>query len=188
MSLGLKARIGGVFLLSMAVVLGSQLGVFSNLRGASAQNGESVSVQFGEPTGSTLGRRDPQHLYVQDPGVVDKKSPLTFDMNTGAGHQVVVFAEGIQISDLSVPTTGSAVVTGTGPASGPPIGSGWLNPATDPLPEGVIAAGMPRADLTVEFQKKGTYLIICNVRSHFIDETTPMFMYLTVDQVNLNKN
>jgi hypothetical protein len=103
-----------------------------------------------------------------------------------AFHQVVILEEGIGHDDvvLPAPVPGNVFIfTGSGTAPNPAL-AGWLDPANDELPDGVLAAGSMRQDLTYTFNKKGTYLVLCNVRGHY---DAGMWFELEVDNVNLNK-
>jgi hypothetical protein len=202
--------------IALAFVLGPSVIGDGRASTAEAKNGQTLSVAFGEPQGSLDGRCDPSHLDIENPGTVDKKSTITFDMNqlaagtlvnnrsgppacttlvppmvpcTGtptcdAFHQVVVMNEGVTVADLPpIPSGQRYVLLGTGPeqTTVAPPDAGWLN---DPLPANVAAAAVIGKDLTFEFQKKGRYLVLCNVASHFAEG---MYTYIEVEQVNLNK-
>jgi hypothetical protein len=81
-------------------------------------------------------------------------------------HQVVVYDPGTKPKDIVVPSSGTFIndltdvfYLGIPPQGGPPP---VTPPTTNPF------NGSNRQE-SVSFSDRGTYLVICNVRTHFLD-------------------
>ena len=186
--------VSGIAALALATGLIGTMFLFNDARPADAKNGQVLSVRFGELQSCALpGPSCPGHFTIDNPGPIDKKSTVTFDMKTNAFHQVIIMEAGVQVSDIAIPgdpdgagplPAPTYIFSGSGPENPlPPLDAGWLVPGSDPLPPGVLAVGVTRQDFSFEFQKKGTYVVICNVRSHFANG---MWIELEVENINLN--
>ena len=80
-------------------------------------------------------------------------------------HQPMVYRQGKEAEDIAVPATGTfindndgLIYRGISPAGGPLGTAVTGNPAN----------GSNRVE-SVSFREPGTYLVICNVRDHFLD-------------------
>jgi hypothetical protein len=91
-------------------------------------------------------------------------------------HQIMVYQPGIRAADIALPTNANALFInfrpnlfyeGIAPAGGP---SG--NPPT------IDPSNASNRIESISFPQKGRYLVICNVRPHFVDG---MYAYVQVD-------
>jgi plastocyanin len=80
-------------------------------------------------------------------------------------HQAMVYREGKEAGDVAVPVTGTfindengLIYRGLNPAGGPAGTAVTQNPSNE----------SNRVE-SVSFREPGTYLVICNVRQHFLD-------------------
>jgi hypothetical protein len=136
----------------------------------------SVSVAFGRGLNTVRPAGDPEgvvnHAILPDNIKVDKDGVVHFLV---AGfHQIVVYNPGKKLDDVVVPAAGRFVddtndrfYTGIIPATmNPPI----LPVTTDP------SNAQNRVE-SISFADPGTYLVICNIRGHFLDG---MFAFVKV--------
>ncbi|SRR5712692_2679252 len=124
----------------------------------------SVTVAFGaglNTTGAANHQIVPAEIHVKAGGVVNFAVALV--------HQIFVYSPGKTADDVVVPDTGTYVDDLDG------IYYQGLLPTGSPPP------GFSNAQNRVEsvsFSDPGTYLVICNIRSHF---SNGMFAYVVVE-------
>jgi hypothetical protein len=155
------------------------LGLTVSLAMADQDKKISVSVAFGRglntvrPPGDPLGVVNhvilPDKIKVQEDGVVH--------FLVAGFHQVFVYNPGTKPTDIDVPMAGTFIddldnlfYQGILPAGGGPN-----TPPTPALPN-TNSNAQNRVE-SVSFAEPGTYLVICNVRGHFLDG---MFAFVTV--------
>jgi hypothetical protein len=104
------------------------------------------------------------------------------DFVVGGFHQIFVYKPGTKPEDITVPAFppnlfindfDNLYYLGADPGGNPPPNP--LPPGVPPLPRGV-SSGPNRVE-SVTFSTPGTYLVICNVTSHFRDG---MFAFVNV--------
>ena len=129
----------------------------------------SVTVAFGaglntaQPGNSANHHILPREIALRSSGVV------TFVV---AGfHQIIVFGQGVVHGQITVPPTG-VFIFDPAPPSSLPVHYKGLRTAGGP-PPGINSTSNPsnaqnRVE-SVSFAEAGDYLVICNVRTHFID-------------------
>jgi plastocyanin len=119
----------------------------------------SVTVAFGAGLNTAQPGNAANHRIL--PGTIKVKRGGVVNFVVGGFHQIVVYQPGTRAEDIVVP------------AAGP-----FINDATHPIlytglaPVGAAPAGFSNAQNRVEsvsFAERGTYLVICNVRGHFLD-------------------
>lgn len=151
---------------------------------------QSVSVAFGRGLNTNQPMNPVNHAIVPDEVKIDHDGVVHFQV---AGfHQIVVYKPGTQPEDINTGTglfindTNNQYYLGINPAGGPPPGT----PATPVIvaPPGVSDARSNAANRveSVSFPvqdgihpvtgatlsqraEPGTYLVICNIRQHFLD-------------------
>ena len=129
----------------------------------------SVTVSFGaglntaQPGNAANHHILPREIKVNRAGVVN--------FVVAGFHQIIVFAPGVVLGQIVVPPAGlflyepappSALLVhylGIRTTGGPPPG---IAPTSDP-------SNSPNRVESVSFANPGSYLVICNVRPHFID-------------------
>jgi hypothetical protein len=138
-------------------------------------NGLSVTVAFGSglntlpPPPQLSG---PPNHHVLPPEIVVRQNGVVHFMVSGF-HQVVVYNPGTKAEDIVVPASGTFINDMTNvfyfgiPPQGGPL---MTQPTTNPF------NGSNRQE-SVSFSDPGTYLVICNVRTHFLDG---MFAFVKV--------
>jgi hypothetical protein len=144
-----------------ARVVATLVAVLAPLSAGAQNEGNIATVSFGiglntvgEPNHHVL----PQRVRIKQGGVVN--------FMVAGFHQIVAYTPGTTLGDIIVPATGTFIDDkvnvyhrGILPAGGPPPGT----PAT---------ANPSNASNRVEsvaFLEPGTYLVICNIRGHFMD-------------------
>lgn len=163
--------------LLVAVGLGSTLpAARADDANSESNNGLSVTVAFGSglntlpPPPQLSG---PPNHHILPPEIIVRQNGVAHFMISGF-HQVVVYNPGTKAEDIMVPASGTFIddmnnvfYLGIPPQGGPPPGT----PATtNPF------NGSNRQE-SVSFSDSGIYLVICNVRQHFLDG---MFAYVKV--------
>jgi hypothetical protein len=131
----------------------------------------SVSVAFGrglntaQPGNPVNDAILPDKIKVQDDGVVH--------FLVAGFHQPVVYKPGTNPTDIAVPVSGTFIndpnnrfYQGINPVGGPLMTPGTINPSN-----------APNRVESVSFAEPGTYLVICNVRAHFLNG---MFAFVEV--------
>jgi|SRR6185436_796031 len=129
----------------------------------------SVTVSFG--AGLNTGAPTNHHVL---PGTIKVRKGGVVNFVVAGFHQIVVYVPGVKPEDIQVPASGTFIndfanlyYKGILPAGGPPP----ANPVTT-NPSNAIN----RVE-SVSFDVPGTYLVICNVRPHFLDG---MYAYVKV--------
>jgi hypothetical protein len=133
---------------------------------------QSVTVSFGAGLNTAQPGNAANHVILPDEIKVKKGGVVNFVV---AGfHQIFVYQPGTKHRDIDVPSAGTFIndemnlyYRGLVPAGGPPPG---LPITTDP------SNAQNRVE-SVSFAAPGTYLVICNVRGHFLDG---MFAFVKV--------
>jgi plastocyanin len=174
-----------VVLASFAVcAIASPLGVAAQV-GNNAP--ESVTVAFGVGLNTAQAGNPANHHVVPQTILVRSGGVVNFVVS--GFHQIYAYNPGTEPSDIIVPAP-------------PPAGPGFINdynniyyiginpvapfsnPAPSPLPQGVpplpnpnfLSPAQNRVE-SVTFTQPGLYLVICNVRPHFLDG---MYAYVRV--------
>jgi hypothetical protein len=132
----------------------------------------SVTVSFGAGLNTAIPNNPPNHHILPRTIKVRKGGVVNFAV---AGfHYIVVYVPGVKPADIQVPAAGTFIndfvnvyYKGIAPAGGPP-------PAT---PATIDPSNAANRMETVSFSATGTYLVICNVRGHFLDG---MYAYVKV--------
>jgi plastocyanin len=129
----------------------------------------SVSVAFG--FGLNTAQQGNRANHVVLPKKIKVKQGGVVHFLVAGFHQVVVYNPETKHDDIDVPGLGTFIndpitqdpttqfYLGINPAGGPPPGTpGTTNPSN----------AMNRVE-SVSFTEPGTYLVICNIRTHFLD-------------------
>lgn len=129
----------------------------------------SVTVAFGAGLNTAQPGNSANHHILPREIALRKNGVVTF-MVAGF-HQIIVFEPGVVLGQIAVPTAGLFVFDPAPPTSLPVLYRGF-RPAGGP-PPGIAATSDPsnaqnRIE-SVSFPEKGDYLVICNVRLHFLD-------------------
>ena len=131
----------------------------------------SVTVSFGAGLNTATGPNPANHHVV--PRIIEVRKGGVVNFVVAGFHQIVVYAPGVKPDDLLVPASGPFIndfenlyYKGILPAGGPPATPVTTNPSN----------AMNRVE-SVSFAEPGTYLVICNVRVHFLDG---MYAYVKV--------
>jgi plastocyanin len=147
---------------SLALVLSlSGSHVFAN-----PGNQDSVTVAFGAGLNTAQPGNAANHHVV--PARIKVKAGGVVNFAVAGFHQIYVYLPGRAAEDIVVPGAGLFVndLTGLYYAGLSPVGA---------APEGFSNA-MNRVE-SVSFSEPGVYLVICNVRGHFLDG---MYAYVEV--------
>ena len=150
-----------------------------------AEDRQSVSVAFGRGLNTNQPMNPVNHVMLPGEVKVDHGGVVHF-MVAGF-HQPVLYKPGTQPEDIVVPASGTFIndannvyYQGINPAGGPPN-----TPATPVVPADIRSNAANRVE-SVSFPETdginpvtavklsdraepGTYLVICNVRGHFLD-------------------
>lgn len=161
-----------------------------------------VSVAFGRGLNTAQAGNPVNHVVIPD-NIRVKHDGVVHFLNSGF-HQLVVYKPGTDLADIVVPpspppATNNFILDpttfnpidhpevyyfGINPAAGPLMTAGTTNPSNAsnrvesvsfPADEGPISpiTGNPLS----EKAEPGTYLVICNIRNHFLDG---MYAYIKV--------
>lgn len=132
----------------------------------------SVIVAFGAGLNTATPNNPPNHHVL--PNVIRVKKGGVVNFAVAGFHQIVVYVPGVKADDIQVPAAGTFVndldnryYTGILPAGGPPPG----------IPATVNPSNAINRMESVSFSEPGTYLVICNIRGHFLDG---MYAYVKV--------
>lgn len=131
-----------------------------------AEARDSVTVSFGAGLNTAQPGNSANHHVLPREIKVNKGGVVNFVV---AGfHQVMVYNPGVKPENIALPADASVLFIndannlfyrGIAPAGGPPPGTAaTANPSN----------AVNRAE-SVSFPEAGTYLVICNVRPHFVD-------------------
>jgi plastocyanin len=157
---------------------------------AMALEGDNATVSFGQwQTDPPLDRfpnasPPPSDNHQVIPNTVTIKAGGAVNFNISGFHQVIIYDVGTQPEDINV-NTPTPPTTTRGPLPHPPVVLvddpthriyRGLDPTLQPLDLGG-AVGRDRVEV-VTFAKPGTYLLICGIRGHFVNDG--MFGFVTV--------
>ena len=123
----------------------------------------SVTVSFGAGLNTATPNNPPNHHVL--PNVIRVRTGGVVNFVVAGFHQIFVYVPGVKADDIQVPASGTFVddldnlyYRGILPAGGPPATPATVNPSN----------AQNRVE-SVSFSQPGTYLVICNVRGHFLD-------------------
>jgi plastocyanin len=124
----------------------------------------SVTVSFGAGLNTATPNNPPNHHVL--PKVIRVGTGGVVNFVVAGFHQIFVYVPGVKVEDIQVPASGTFIndlanlyYSGILPAGGPP-------PA---IPATVHPSNAQNRVESVSFSQPGTYLVICNVRGHFLD-------------------
>jgi plastocyanin len=131
----------------------------------------SVSVAFGRGLNTAQPGNPVNHVIL--PNKIRVKEDGVVHFLVAGFHQVVVYNPGTKPEDIDVPAAGTFIndpnnqfYLGIEPAGGPLMTPGTTEPSN-----------ASNRQESVSFEEAGTYLVICNVRGHFLDG---MFAFIKV--------
>jgi hypothetical protein len=127
----------------------------------------SVTVSFGAGL-NTLPPGNPANHHIIPPQIRIKKGGVVNFVVAGF-HWIFVYLPGTRPEDIRVPPSGA-----------------FINDFTNLYHQGLSPAGLPPGGFSnaqnrvesISFAEPGTYLVICNVRGHFLNG---MFAFVKVD-------
>ena len=171
----------------MCVVILFGIGLTASLAMADEDDRLSVSVAFGRGLNTAQAGNSVNHVILPDHIKVTQGGVVHFLV---AGfHQPVVYNPGKEPDDVVVPGAGTFIndptnrfYLGINPAGGPLGTAATANPSNAqnrvesvsfPASAGVSSTGV----ILSEKAEPGVYLVICNVRGHFLDG---MFAFIKV--------
>jgi plastocyanin len=158
--------VSGFVIAAVSALIGAALVL---LPSASAEEG-GVYVQFGLPSneGVERDRNIPSILRVKT------GTPVVFWNRSGWSHQVAIYDKdlakngspvGTTLLDITVPPGGTTIDD--------PVGRLALGPNSESLgcagPNFCAPLTKGGLDFTYTFTSPGTYLVICNIRPHFVN-------------------
>ena len=149
------------------------LAVATSVVHAPDDNKLSIPVAFGRGLNTAQPPGQPVN-HVMIPDTVRLKQNGVVHFLVAGFHEIVIYNPGKTDDDVVVPGSGTFIndninrfYSGIIPAGGPPPGTpGTTNPSN----------AQNRVE-SVAFLERGTYLVICNIRTHFNDG---MFGYVEV--------
>ena len=175
--------------ITIATFLGIGLTIFPAV--AEDDNKLSVPVAFGRGLNTNQAGNPVNHVIL--PNQIKTKLDGVVHFLVAGFHQPVVYKPGTQPEDIVVPPAGTLFINdsnnryylGIPPGGGPPPGTpGTIVPFSNsqnrvesvsfPASEGKSPTGA----LLSEKAEPGVYLVICNVRGHFLDG---MFAFVKVE-------
>ena len=140
--------------------------VFAGLAQADSQGNSrmSVTVSFGAGLNTAQPGNAANHHVL--PNTIEIKAGGVVNFVVAGFHQIFVYLPGRSNEDIVVPPTGLFIddltdlyYRGIVPAGGPPPG----------IPATTNPSNASNRTEAVSFSEPGTYLVICNVRPHFLD-------------------
>jgi len=170
----------------LMIVLMAGLGILQTPSSARADDDDqkklSVSVAFGRGLNTAQAGNKVNHVIL--PNKIEVRQDGVVHFLVAGFHQAVVYKPGTQPEDITGPVAGSFFINdannrfyqGINPGGGPPPGTpGTIVPFSNstnrvesvsfPVSEGVSPTGA----ILSEKAEPGVYLVICNVRGHFLD-------------------
>jgi plastocyanin len=156
-------------LISIVTLFGIGLGASSAMADQDKQL--SGSVAFGRGLNTPQQGNIVNHVILPDKIKIKEGGVVHFLV---AGfHQVVVYKPGTEPGDIQVPASGTFINDPTNQFYP------GINPAGGPLgtPASTDPSNARNRVESVAFTEPGTYLVICNVRGHFLDD---MFAFVKV--------
>jgi hypothetical protein len=158
----------------ICVVVGLVISVVAPSTMADGKNRTRVSVTASFEAGLNTAQPGNPENHVILPDRIKVKEGGVVNFLVAGFHQIFVYKPGTEPRDIDVPDSGTFIndlnnlyYQGLVPAGGPPPG---LPITTDP------SNARNRVE-SVSFAEPGTYLVICNVRGHFLDG---MFAFVRV--------
>ena len=131
-----------------------------------------VTVMFGAGLNTANPASNPANHHVL-PQTIHVKTGGVVNFVVAGFHQIFVYNPGTKANDIVVPPSGTFIndifnlyYAGIVPAGGPPNTAATVNPSN----------AQNRVE-PVFFDTPGTYLVICNVRGHFLNG---MYAYVVV--------
>jgi hypothetical protein len=130
----------------------------------------SVTVSFGaglntaQPGNAANHHILPREIRVRKEGVVN--------FVVAGFHQIIVFKPGVEQGQIVVPPATALFIYDPAPPTSLPVHYRGLKPAGGPPPGFPVTTDPSNAANRVEsvsFAEAGNYLVICNVRPHFLD-------------------
>jgi plastocyanin len=155
------------------------LGLAVSLATADDRHPTNATVSFGAwqtdppldrfPNFSSGARN--QHQVIPDKVTIRAGDAVNF-INSGL-HQLIVYDNGTRPEDIALDN----IIDGTGPQ--PPDPPALIDDPTNRIYRGPDPSQYPRDRIeVVYFPKPGTYLVICGVQDHFVEDR--MFGFVTV--------
>jgi len=129
----------------------------------------SVTVAFGAGL-NTAQPGNPANHHILPREIALRSGGVVTFMVAGF-HQIIVFDQGVVQGQIAVPPTG-VFIFDPAPPSSLPVHYQGLRPAGGPPPGIAVTSDPSNAQNRIEsvsFSETGDYLVICNVRTHFID-------------------
>lgn len=151
---------------------------YSDHRGDASEHDKgkklSVTVSFGAGLNTAQPGNSANHHIL--PPVIRIAQGGVVNFAVAGFHQIMVYQPGVRHGDIALPPASALFINfmpnlfyqGIAPAGGPPPG----NPPT------IEPSNASNRIESVSFPQKGRYLVICNVRPHFVDG---MYAYVQVD-------
>jgi plastocyanin len=131
----------------------------------------TATVMFGAGLNTTQPGNAANHHIL--PQAIRVKTGGVVNFVVAGFHQILIYSPGKRSDDVVVPASGTFIndlgdvyYTGILPAGGPPA-----------IPATVSPSNASNRVEPVSFAEAGTYLVICNVRTHFLNG---MYAYVTV--------
>jgi plastocyanin len=156
----------------IAAVCTFSLAVAASAVNAADDNKLSIPVAFGRGLNTTQPQGNPAN-HIMIPDTVRLKQNGVVHFLVAGFHEIVIYNPGKTDDDVAVPPSGTFIndtnnrfYAGIIPAGGPLGTPGTTNPSN----------AQNRVE-SVAFLQPGTYLVICNIRTHFNDG---MFGYVVV--------
>jgi len=154
---------------------------------AEDDNQMSVPVAFGRGLNTNQAGNKVNHVII--PNQIKTKLDGVVHFLVAGFHQPVVYRPGTQPEDIVVPPAGTLFINdpnnryyqGINPGGGPQGTPGTIVPFSDSQNR-VESVSFPASEGTgvpvSERAERGVYLVICNVRGHFLDG---MFAFVKVE-------
>jgi hypothetical protein len=168
----------------IATLLGMGLTIFPAV--AEDDNKLSVPVAFGRGLNTAQAGNIVNHVVI--PNQIDTKLDGVVHFLVAGFHQVVVYKPGTQPDDIVIPPGAPLFINdatdrfylGIPPGGGPLNTPGTIVPFSNSqnrVESVSFPASVGTGTPSSEKAEKGTYLVICNVRQHFLDG---MFAFVKV--------
>lgn len=159
---------------SWMICVMAALAISSTARSAEADQDSkkklSVTVSFGAGLNTAQPGNAANHHVL--PKTINVKTGGVVNFVVSGFHQVYVYRPGTEPENIVVPPAGLFIndfnnlyYLGINPGPNPPPSP--LPPGVPPIPAN--ASNAPNRVESVSFNEPGTYLVICNVRPHFLD-------------------
>jgi len=169
----------------LMIVLMAGLGILQTPSSARADNDDhkklSVSVAFGRGLNTAQAGNKVNHVIL--PNKIEVRQDGVVHFLVAGFHQAVVYKPGTQPEDIVVPAAGTFIndptnrfYQGINPGGGPLATPGTIIPFSNSTNR-VESVSFPAAvginattgAILSEKAEPGVYLVICNVRGHFLD-------------------